>query len=220
MECTPTLTLQPPPTEYMPYMHAWAGFDWFHDALQISGVKFHGVVCTQTPARDPRSRGGQRTALWEQTQSRNSHRNGFPWKMMFLYQPPSTFDSCRGHLAGSSPQPTTRKKGPPGPGHPVFSGPGSAFGWFLSSMSQTLHVCHICRSVGVVLGVNVGIYAIRGVFGCWVFQGVPLGFTSSPPRPVRSGPIDPTLQGRDSEGGNIQSEPISVGGGGHGQLRG
>ena len=31
--------------------------------------------------------------------------------------------------------------------------------------SQTLHVCHICRSVGVVLGVNVGIYGIHGVSG-------------------------------------------------------
>ena len=34
------------------------------------------------------------------------------------------------------------------------------------NVSQTLHVCHVCRSVGVVWGVNVGIYAIRGVFGC------------------------------------------------------
>ena len=27
--------------------------------------------------------------------------------------------------------------------------------------------CHICRSVGVVWGVNVGIYCIHGVYGVW-----------------------------------------------------
>ena len=27
--------------------------------------------------------------------------------------------------------------------------------------------CHICPSIGVVLEVNVGIYGIHGVSGCW-----------------------------------------------------
>ena len=31
--------------------------------------------------------------------------------------------------------------------------------------TQTLHVCHICRSVGVVLGVNGAAYGIHGVSG-------------------------------------------------------
>ena len=35
----------------------------------------------------------------------------------------------------------------------------------LRSLSQTLHVCHICRSVGVVLGVNGAAYGIHGVSG-------------------------------------------------------
>ena len=29
--------------------------------------------------------------------------------------------------------------------------------------------CHICRSVGVVWGVNVGIYAIHGVYGIYTY---------------------------------------------------
>ena len=51
--------------------------------------------------------------------------------------------------------------------------------------------CRICRSVGVVLGVNVGIYGIHGVSGIHILAGETMARSGTPPL---DGPVSTSLR--------------------------